>query len=158
MLDLDGVLADTRHRMRYLETRPKNWPAFFAAALDDPAHPEGLAAARTAVQRGLAVVYLSGRPEPCRADTERWLSEHDAPPGPVLLRPADDHQPADRLKVSVLRGLAEHHHLRLLVDDDPRVVAAVRAARPPLVEAVMLADWQPHSATMARAQHGRART
>lgn len=142
ILDLDGVLADTRHRMHFIAKR-KNWDAFFAAAVDDPLHPEGLAAARTAVEAGLAVIYLSGRPERCRRDTERWLREHDAPEGKLLLRPSGDHRSADRLKVALLRNLARRYDLRLLVDDDLRVVEAVRAARPPLVDAVLHADWQP---------------
>jgi len=70
VLDLDGVLADTRHRMHHLRARPKDWDGFFTAAVHDPAHPEGLALAREAARRGAPVVYLSGRPERTRADTE----------------------------------------------------------------------------------------
>ena len=43
IIDLDGVVADARHRLHHLETRPKDWDAFFAAAVDDDAHPEGVA-------------------------------------------------------------------------------------------------------------------
>lgn len=157
VFDLDGVLADTRHRMHFLERR-RDWKGFFAAAVDDPPHPEGLAAARTAASSGLDLVYLSGRPEQCRIDTEQWLREHQAPAGRLLLRPDGDRRPAERLKVAQLRRLADRHHVRLLVDDDPRVVAAVRATRPPLAEAVLHADWQPYTATMASAQHAAGRT
>ncbi len=157
VFDLDGVLADTRHRMHFIARR-RDWKGFFAAAVDDPPHPEGLAAARTAVDAGLGVVYLSGRPESCRRDTEQWLREHDAPSGPVLLRPSGDHRPAEQLKVGILRTLARRHHLRLLVDDDPRVVAAVQAATPTLVDAVVHADWQPYTRSMSRAQHDTGRT
>jgi hypothetical protein len=144
VIDLDGVVADTRHRMHFIAKR-RNWDAFFAAAVDDPPHPEGLAAARTAVEAGLTVLYLSGRPERYRRDTERWLREHDAPAGEVILRPAGDHRSADRLKVALLRNLARRYDLRLLVDDDPRVIAAVKAASPPLVDTVLQADWQPYT-------------
>ncbi len=157
VFDLDGVMADTRHRMHFIAHR-RDWRGFFDAAVDDPPHPEGLAAARTAVEAGLTVVYLSGRPERCRRDTERWLREHDAPPGTVLLRPSGDHRPADQLKVAVLRDLGRRHHVRLLVDDDPRVVAAVEAASPRLVDAVVHADWQPYTRAMGRAQHETGRT
>ncbi|GHD88106.1 hypothetical protein GCM10010508_22810 [Streptomyces naganishii JCM 4654] len=33
MFDLDNTLADTAHRQRFLERRPRDWDAFFAAAL-----------------------------------------------------------------------------------------------------------------------------
>ena len=43
VVDLDGVLADVRHRVHHVERRPKDWAAFFAAATDDPVLPEGRA-------------------------------------------------------------------------------------------------------------------
>jgi hypothetical protein len=32
VFDLDGVLADVRHRLHFLDRRPKDWDGFFAAA------------------------------------------------------------------------------------------------------------------------------
>ncbi len=72
VLDIDGVLADVRHRLHHLERRPKDWAAFFAAAPRDPLLPEGAAvAAQLAPDHD--VVYLTGRPERCRRDTLAWL-------------------------------------------------------------------------------------
>jgi hypothetical protein len=36
VFDIDGVLADVRHRLHLVEGRPKDWDGFFAAAADDP--------------------------------------------------------------------------------------------------------------------------
>ena len=33
IVDIDGVVADVRHRLHHLDRRPKNWSAFFAAAV-----------------------------------------------------------------------------------------------------------------------------
>jgi phosphoglycolate phosphatase-like HAD superfamily hydrolase len=158
VLDLDGVLADTRHRMRHLHRRPKDWDAFFAAAHADPVHPEGLETAREAAGQGREVVYLSGRPERTRADTLAWLEQAGAPPGEVVLRPEGDRRPARTVKVAALRRLSRRLRLDVLVDDDPDVVAAVRAARPPLVGEVLLADWQPRDADLHTAQEREGRT
>ena len=49
----------------------------------DPPLPEGVDAVRTAERAGHGIVYLTGRPEWCRADTERWLEEHGLPDGPL---------------------------------------------------------------------------
>ena len=155
VLDLDGVLADTRHRMRHLTGRHKDWDAFFAAAVDDPVHPEGLALASESAARGLAVVYLSGRPERTRPDTLAWLTRHAAPEGEIVLRSDGDRRPAAQVKVSALRRLARRYRLLVLVDDDPAVVRAVRAAS--LVPEVVLADWQPRDAEIDEAQR-RGRT
>lgn len=150
VLDLDGVLADTRHRMHHIDRTSPDWDAFFAVAGDDPAHPEGLAVAAEAAARGRAVVYLSGRPERWRRATQDWLDRHDLPPGRVVLRADGDRRPAATVKVAALRRLAAELTLQVLVDDDPSVVAAVRGRRGPgggpLVEQVLLATWQPRAA------------
>lgn len=158
VLDLDGVLADTRHRTSHLRSRPKNWDAFFAEATRDPVHPEGLALAREAVEHGSVVVYLSGRPERTRADTLAWLRDADVPEGDVVLRPEGDRRPARVVKIAALRRLAGRLRLDVLVDDDPEVVSAVRSARPPLVARVLLADWQPRDAELHSAQEREGRT
>lgn len=161
VLDLDGVLAGTRHREHHLRRRPRDWDAFFAAADADPLLPEGAAVAREAVGRGRAVVYLSGRPERTRAATLAWLERHGLPPGPVVLRPDGDRRPARVVKVAALRTLTERYRLEVLVDDDPEVAAAARAATVagrPVVAQVLLATWQPRDAGLHRAQEREGRT
>ncbi|HEX5533002.1 MAG TPA: HAD family acid phosphatase [Actinomycetales bacterium] len=158
VLDLDGVLADTRHRMHLIERRPKDWDGFFTAAVHDPAHAEGLAIAKSAADQGRVVVYLSGRPERTRRDTVEWLRRQGAPSGELLLRRDDDRRPARMVKIGHLRRLNERFDVQVLVDDDPEVVRAVRNARPRLVDEVMVADWQPRDAAIHRAQEREGRT
>lgn len=150
VLDLDGVLADTRHRMAHLLRRPTDWEAFFAAAARDPAHPEGLAVARESAARGHHVVYLSGRPERTRPDTERWLAQVGAPDGEVVLRRDGDRRAAPAVKLGALRALAGRFRLLVLVDDDPAVVRAAR--RSGTVAEVVLAGWQPRDEVTDQAQ------
>jgi hypothetical protein len=50
IFDIDGVLADVRHRVHHLEGRRKDWGAFFQAAPRDGLHPEGLALALEAAR------------------------------------------------------------------------------------------------------------
>lgn len=127
VVDVDGVLADVRHRLHHLERRPKDWDSFFAAAPADPPLAEGFA-----VLRHLAdshdVVYLSGRPERLRRATEHWLAEHGAPPGSVVLRRDGDRRPARQLKVGELLRIGRTAPVAVLVDDDEAVCAAAKAA------------------------------
>jgi phosphoglycolate phosphatase-like HAD superfamily hydrolase len=137
VVDIDGVVADVRHRLVYLERRPKDWDAFFAAAPRDRPHPEGLD-----LVRGLAVdhevVFLTGRPARYRRDTLRWLDRHGMGGHRLVMRPGGDRRPAAQLKVELLAVLAEGRRVALVVDDDVAVVAAVRAAGYP----TRLADWE----------------
>jgi hypothetical protein len=153
VIDLDGVVADVRHRLHHLSGRPKDWPAFFAAAGDDPLLEEG---ARTvhALADGYRIVYLSGRPERLRSVTEQWLRQHDLPPGPVLLRPDRDFRPARRYKLDALDELAESHTVALVVDDDPRVLEDARRAG----YDVLPATWMGEQPALHEAQERDGRT
>ena len=94
VVDIDGVVADVRHRLRHVESRPKDWPAFFGAADRDPPLRRGLEVVASALAAELTVVWLTGRPEWTRATTARWLDRHGMPGGPLNMRPAHDRRPA----------------------------------------------------------------
>jgi hypothetical protein len=136
VLDIDGVLADVRHRLHHLQSRPKNWDAFFAAAPADPLLQIGAEFARAAASTHV-VVYLTGRPERLRTTTESWLHRHRLPHGPVLMRPDGDRRPAAVVKLEQLRRLHRELRVGLVVDDDAVVLETTRAAG----FSVQLADW-----------------
>ena len=139
VVDLDGVLADVRHRLHHVSQQPKDWAAFFAAAPSDPVLEEGRRVVE-ALARVHEVVYLSGRPETCRPDTERWLAGHDLPAAQVLLRPARDRRPSRLVKLEALDRLADGRSIAVLVDDDPLVLEAARAAGYDVLPATWMGD------------------
>ena len=153
VIDLDGVLADVTARLHHIEGKPKNWDAFFAGIPDDPPYPEGLAVARElAAEHDL--VYLSGRPERTRSDTERWLRRHEAPDGRVMLRRNPDRRPARVVKLGQLRQLAEQRAVAVFIDDDPAVCRAAREAGFRVFEAT----WSRPPPTLSDAQERQGRT
>lgn len=127
VLDIDGVLADVRHRLHHLDQRPKDWTAFFDAAPDDPVLVEGLALAGQ-LATDHEVLYLTGRPERCRTDTQNWLAAHGFPTGRLLMRSDRDRRPARVTKIERLHILQAERGVALLVDDDDRVVEAAVSA------------------------------
>lgn len=147
VVDIDGVLADVRHRLRHVRARPKDWAAFFEDAPRDPVLAEGVETV-SRLAEVFDVVYLSGRPEHCRQDTVDWLERHRLPAGELLLRPYGDRRPARLLKVEVLDRLAADRRVAVLVDDDPQVLEAARAAG----YDVLPADWMPQDETLHKAQ------
>lgn len=153
IIDIDGVLADVRHRLRHLSERPKDWDAFFAAADRDPAYPEGIALVHRLADDH-EILYLSGRPERCRAATEKWLGDQGAPPGRLHLRSDADRRPARIMKVEVVRAIHEHRTVALVVDDDEAVLAAMAAAG----FATHPATWSIDSPTLFSAQEIEGRT
>ncbi|MCU1504158.1 MAG: hypothetical protein JWM12_3512 [Ilumatobacteraceae bacterium] len=140
IVDIDGVVADVRHRLHFLERGRKDWPAFFAAAVDDPAHPEGLAVVET-LRAGHEIVFLTGRPEHLRAATVGWLEAHGLDGPRLVMRHAGDRRPAAQIKLEEIDSLARGGSIGIVVDDDDRVLAAVRAAGYP----VFAAEWERRS-------------
>ena len=153
VVDVDGVLADVRHRLHHLESRPKDWDGFFAAAPHDPPLAEGLAVSRRLAEDH-ELVYCSGRPERLRQATLDWFARHDVPPGRLLLRRDGDRRPARLVKLGILRRLADERPVDVLVDDDAQVCATARAAG----FAVLEADWMPSAPVLREAQEGEGRT
>ena len=154
VFDIDGVLADVRHRLHHIESGRRDWDGFFDSASQDPALADGFQAAREAVESGLTLVYLTGRPERCRLGTIQWVSEHGLPEGELIMRRDSDRRPARVLKVEALRRIASQAHVAYLVDDDAQVVAAAADAG----FAVRLADWVPRQEPLTQAQETLGRT
>jgi phosphoglycolate phosphatase-like HAD superfamily hydrolase len=153
VIDLDGVLADVTARLHHIEGNPKDWNAFFAGIPDDPPYAEGIAVAQElAAEHDL--VYLSGRPERTRSDTERWLQRHGAPTGRLVLRRDPDRRPARVVKVGLLHRLAEERPVAVFVDDDPAVCRAAREAGFPVFEA----SWSRPQPTLLEAQERLGKT
>jgi phosphoglycolate phosphatase-like HAD superfamily hydrolase len=127
IVDIDGVVADVRHRLHHITSRPKDWDAFFDAAADDPPHAEGLAVVRRLADDH-EIIYLTGRPERLRAATIEWLGRHGIGGHQLMMRSDGDRRPAARVKVELLRRLSRERTVSVVVDDDAQVLAAVRHA------------------------------
>lgn len=153
VFDLDGTLADVRHRLHHIEGRRRDWDAFFAAAPQDPPLPEGVALALESAEK-YEVAYVTGRPERCRRDTLRWLARHGLPTGRLLMRGGRDRRPARVTKPELLRRLARDGAVALVVDDDHRVCDAYESAG----FSVVRADWMETRPALEQAQEREGRT
>ncbi|MEC4020723.1 phosphatase domain-containing protein [Streptomyces sp. H27-D2] len=153
VFDLDGTLADSGHRQRFLERSPRDWDRFFAAAAEDPPLAEGVALALRSTEE-CEVVYLTGRPERCRRDTVAWLEQHGLPQGRLWMRPNDDRRPARRTKLEILRRISRERAVRMMVDDDELVCVECERAG----FRVVRARWANPSETLSDAQGRQGRT
>ena len=151
VFDIDGVVADVRHRLHHLE-RERSWSRFFTAAVDDSLLTEG-ASLVADLAREHEVVWLTGRPEWLRSVTEVWLSAHGLPGTELHMRPDGDYRPARIYKLGVLRHLAPRGIAALVDDDDEVVRAALRDGYP-----AVLAEWVPRQRVLRTAQDRDGRT
>jgi hypothetical protein len=151
VLDIDGVVADVRHRLHHLDP-PRSWQAFFAAAGADGLLLEGARLARELAGEH-DIAWLSGRPEWLRPTTTEWLERHQLPAGVLVLRPNRDRRPARLFKIQALGRLAPRGVAAFVDDDDEVVDAALRAGYP-----AVLADWMPREDVLRTAQDRLGRT
>lgn len=153
VFDVDGVLADVRHRLHHLETKPKSWDAFFRAAVDDPPLVDGIALCQESAKE-CEVVYVTGRPEHCRRDTVAWFAAQGLPAGRLSMRRPGDRRPARLAKPQLLRSLAKDRVVAVVVDDDEQVCDAYEAAG----WRVMRARWMDTAPLLHEAQESDGRT
>jgi phosphoglycolate phosphatase-like HAD superfamily hydrolase len=154
VVDIDGVVADVRHRLHYLRrpARAHGWSAFFNAAADDALLPEG---ARLVAELAEThdIVWLSGRPQWLAGVTRDWLLEHGLPADEMHLRGNEDRRPARFYKLGVLARLRPRG-IAAVIDDDAEVIDAALAAGYPAV----LVDWVPRTRVLRDAQERAGRT
>lgn len=129
IIDLDGTLCNVQHRLHHIQKEPKDWPAFFDACVNDTPNPAVLMLYALACNAGIAVIYVSGRPETHRALTEIWLKRHMANGHALLLmRPAGDYRPDDTIKRELFEAhIAGAYDVQFTVDDRASVVAMWRS-------------------------------
>lgn len=153
VFDVDGVLADVRHRLHFVESRPKDWDAFFSAAVDDPPLPQGVALAQESA-KDCEVVYVTGRPERCRRDTLAWFAQQGLPEGQLSMRRSRDFRPARVAKLDLLRRISADRTVAVVVDDDLQVCDAYEAAG----YRVLRATWMSDEPALHEAQEDDGRT
>lgn len=128
LLDIDGVLADDRHRVRYAVERL--WYLYFDSErmAADAIWPQGKRLYQRLVRSGWEIGYLTGRREDRRNITTLWLraAGYDASRAPSM-RAVGDRTPLANLKVERLRHLIDSGDYRkvVLFDDDPEVIRLV---------------------------------
>lgn len=129
LIDLDGTLCNVSHRTHFVHETPPNWPAFFDALVDDAINPAVATLVDMARESGIAVIYVSGRPETHRIQTEAWLDRHNvASHVALLMRAAGDYRPDDVVKKELYTDwIIGTYHVPFTVDDRTSVVAMWRA-------------------------------
>jgi len=135
VFDVDGVLSDAAARQRFLDGSmgKRDWNAFFAASGDDPAIHE-VHTLLSLLDRSLAVVLLTARPDRVQSETLAWLERYDVRWDLLVMRPARDPRSAADFKADALAALrASSLEPELAFEDDRRNAEMFRAAGVPCV-------------------------
>lgn len=128
VFDIDGTLANTDHRKKYVATKPKNWAAWNAAMADDTVHEDIKDLLDTLRNSGSTIVICSGRGEETRGITEKWLADNHIRYSAFYMRAEKDFRQDGIVKTELLDKIrSEWGEPDLWIDDRQQVVDAIRA-------------------------------
>ncbi|HLG92499.1 MAG TPA: hypothetical protein VKY15_05910, partial [Acidimicrobiales bacterium] len=131
VVDIDGVLSDAAARQHYLEAPRRDWRAFFDACGEDPVIEE-VKVLLDLLDRDIAVVLLTARPQRVHHLTEAWLHRYRIRWDLLLMRPWGDYDLAREFKQASVHDLREYgFDLLLAIEDDRRNVGMFRRERVP---------------------------
>ena len=120
LVDIDGTLADVRHRLHHISgERKKNWKAFFAGMDRDRPIASTVAWVQSLAQVH-DIIMITGRPEAYRARTLAWLKKHEIPFADVFMRRDGDHRPDYEIKKEALQRWPKER-IKLVIEDRPPV-------------------------------------
>ncbi len=134
IFDIDGTLADGRHRQHLVQQKPKNWPAYQRLAYDDAVY-SAVASALHSVNGKHKVFILSGRQERERGVTFKWFADkiginhsdhavaNDSIPE-MYMRATNDHREDSIIKREMYHNIIVPRGYKILgvFDDRNRVV------------------------------------
>ena len=120
LVDVDGTLADVRHRLHHIRGgRKKNWKAFFEGIDRDTPIASTVAWVRSLAQIH-DIIIITGRPEEYRARTVAWLKQNEIPFSDVFMRRDGDHRPDYEIKKEALERWPKER-IKLAIEDRPPV-------------------------------------
>jgi hypothetical protein len=126
VVDIDGVLSDAAARQHYLEAPRRDWQGFFDACGEDPVIEE-VKVLLDLLDRDVAVVLLTARPQRVHHLTEAWLHRYRIRWDLLLMRPWGDYDLAREFKEASVRDLREYgFEILLAIEDDRRNVEMFR--------------------------------
>lgn len=128
--DLDGTLADGRHRLHLLPTKDydktESWTEFNLAAVDDLPFRDNIELCNSLWEAGYHIVILTGRSDIAREVTEYWLDEFCVGYDELVMRKQSDNRKDTVIKEEYLHSIGLENIL-CCFDDLPHIAYHLRS-------------------------------
>ncbi len=124
LFDLDGTIADIKHRRKFLEQSSPDWKSFNKLMGDDKPNLALVELYKTLWKSGeYELIILTGRNEEYRCLTEQWLVWNEIPFSNLLMRADKDFRADHIIKEEMLHSLQSlGKDILFVVDDRKQVV------------------------------------
>lgn len=121
IIDIDGTVADTSHRLHHLQKTPKDWKSFYAEMDKDPPIQYVIDLVK-ALRNKWTTFFVSGRPEDYSEVTLHWLAQNRIWPDALHMRKTGDFRPDTIIKLEILQVIRTSYNVKFAIDDRPEVV------------------------------------
>lgn len=130
--DIDGTLADGKHRRHWVAQKPKDWKSYFAEMDKDTPIMDTIDKVMDFEGKGYEIILLSGRPEDYREVTENWLDKTFKgymPYKTIIMRRSGDSRPDDIVKQEIYGKYfkVNNYPVHCVIDDRPSVIRMWRS-------------------------------
>lgn len=130
IFDLDGTIADGRHRLHLLPKKDlhltESWSEFNRACVGDEIFDGTLAVMNACYDANMLVIILTGRSDEVRWETEHWLAVAGAKYHVLEMRKHTDNRKDTIIKEEYLRAIGLDR-IAACWDDSPNVINHFRS-------------------------------
>ena len=121
LCDLDGTLCNVSHRRQYVATKPRNWDAWNAGLVNDKPNLAVLGII-TSLTYYYPLIFVSGRSDDYRKQTEEWLEKYDISYNALYMRKYKDHRDDVIVKGEFADEIEKEYNILGVFDDRKKVI------------------------------------
>jgi hypothetical protein len=121
LCDLDGTLCNVSHRRQYVATKPRNWNAWNSGLVNDTPNFAVLGII-TSLTYYYPLIFVSGRSDDYRKQTEEWLEKYDISYNALYMRKYKDHRDDAIVKGELADEIEKEYNILGVFDDRKKVI------------------------------------
>ena len=121
LCDLDGTLCNVSHRRQYVATKPRNWDAWNAGLVNDKPNLAVLGII-TSLTYYYPLIFVSGRSDDYRKQTEEWLEKYDISYNALYMRKYKDNRDDVIVKGELADEIEKEYNILGVFDDRKKVI------------------------------------
>lgn len=127
IVDIDGTIADCRHRDHFITDRPQDMESFFKACKNDKIIPEVLNIINK-LSIDYKIIFCTGRSSKYKSETLTWLEINFGDYYERLIMCGkDDNTPGAVLKEPIIDILKNEYDIEMAFDDDPNTIKMLQS-------------------------------
>lgn len=118
IVDLDGTLSNCEHRVEHVQKDPKDWASFNKGMSKDILNEWCKMICVGMGRQGVKTIFLTGRTDDFKPQTESWLKENDMSYIDLFMRPVTDRREDFVIKREIFETQIKPNYETVFVIED----------------------------------------